>query len=187
MSRKAKEEFTDEEIAVLAKRFRENNAEAFRALYRHFNQLVYRFCYRMLQSEQQAKDAFQETFIKVYEHREDFRGGNFPAWLFSIARRSCLNAIRARKEVLEFNEDYHVSIFERSSDFELKNQIEKALSSLPEALREAFILREYEEQSYQEIAELTKIDVSLAKVRVFRARTLLRKLLANVKKEIYES
>ena len=55
------------------------------------------------------------------------------------------------------------------------------------ALREALILREYEECSYQEIAEILSIDLSLAKVRVHRARLLLKKLLKPIEKEYYES
>jgi RNA polymerase sigma-70 factor (ECF subfamily) len=58
--------------------------------------------------------------------------------------------------------------------------------NLPVSLREAIILREYQECSYQEIAEIVGIDLSLAKVRVHRARLILRKTLEPIAKEIYE-
>ena len=60
--------------------------------------------------EQAAEDVFQETFIKVFEHRKDFRGKNFAAWLFTIARHTCLNHIRSKKEYESFDEVFHSKV-----------------------------------------------------------------------------
>lgn len=162
------------------------SAEAFHILYNKYSQQVYRFCYKILGDSSAAEDAFQEVFLKVYEHRKDFRGDNFAGWLFTIARHTCLNQIRIKKELSEFDEDIHAGFKTNDSDIALKELLDKTISQLPLALKEVIILREYEEYSYQEIADILGIDLSLVKVRVHRARILLRKILQPLVKEINE-
>lgn len=166
---------------------RKGSAEAFQILYRKYNRKIYRFCLRMLNDEMLAEDAYQETFIKVYEHRRDFRGENFTAWLYTIARRSCLNIIRTKKQYEPFNELAYKTQLEAQRDIALKDILDKAIMSLPIPLREAVLLREYEECSYKEIADILDIQLSLAKVRVYRAREILRKILTPIKRELHES
>jgi RNA polymerase sigma-70 factor, ECF subfamily len=178
---------SDKEIKKAIKDLRKGSAEAFKILFEKYRTRVYRFCLRMLGDPDQAQDAFQETFIRVYDHRMDFRGSNFSAWLFTIARHTCLNYIRNRKDHEQYDEVFHEVGHERETDVFLKDCIAKAVSTLPVTYREAILLREYEECSYQEIADILDIDISLAKVRVHRARVILRKLLAPIKQEIYES
>lgn len=166
---------------------KKGSAEAFHLLYTKYYQKVYRFCLRMLGEEAAAKDAFQETFIKVYEHRKSFRGSNFAGWLFTIARHTCLNVIRARKTHDSFDEVFHSNGYSNQRDVALKDYIDKAIAVLPITLREALILREYEECSYKDISDILGIELSLAKVRVHRARLILRKLLTPLVKELNES
>lgn len=187
MFRRQKNIDNDELVRWAEDNLRKGSAEAFHFLYQKYNKKIYRFCLRMLDDQDAARDAFQETFIKVFEHRKDFRGKNFNAWLFTIARRTCLNQIRARKEHESYDEFIHIPAKTSETDVAMKDYIDKSISVLPFALKEALLLREYEECSYQEIAEILNIDLSLAKVRVFRAREILRKLLAPLKKELYES
>lgn len=171
-----------EAIEALSK----GSAEAFQILYKKYREGIYRFCLRMLGSESEAKDAFQDTFVKVYEHREEFYGKHFSSWIFTIARNICLNMIRARREHDSFNEVFHAKKMPKYTDVGLKRYIDSAIQQLPEKLREAFILREYEECSYKEIADILDVDLSLAKVRVYRARKQLRKILKPVRKELDE-
>ncbi len=163
------------------------SAEAFKILYRKYHKQTYRFCLRMLKDKDIAQDAFQETFIKVYENRKQFKGDNFSSWLFAIARNTCLNLIRRRKEFDSFEEFNYLPNNQKQSDVGLKDQVAKAISTLPLPFREALLLREYEEHSYKDIAEILGISLSLAKVRVHRAREILRKLLLPIKRELYES
>ena len=178
---------TDDEIQIAVDNLKKGSAEAFHLLYDKYQQNIYRFCLRMLGDSSLAKDAFQETFIKVYENRKSFRGVNFSAWLYTIARHTCLNIIRSKKEHEIFDEIYHGPMKTPESDVGMRDFIERSIASLPVAMKEALILREYEECSYQEIADILGIDLSLAKVRVHRARTLLRKLLTPLVKELNES
>lgn len=186
-----RKQHTVENLDETVKMFRQGSAEAFSILYKAYQQRVYRYCVKMMGGEAPAKDAFQEAFMRVYEYRADFRGQNFPAWLFTIARNTCLNHIRKRKHSDTFEEDLHGKSFYTNrlqrTDVLMKDQINNAIQELPVKLREALILREYEEYSYREIAEITGIEVSLAKVRVHRARVQLRKALKHVVKEYNEA
>jgi len=172
---------TDEQLIAVVLAFRDGDRGAFRTLYDMFHTAVYRFCRHMIGDEAMAKDAFQETFIRMYEHRQELRGTNVRSWLFTISRRVCLNHLRTKRaQHVPFDESFHAYGDHVQSDVLLKEQIERALDHLPVALREALILREYEGHSYLEIAAIVGIDLSLAKVRVYRARLMMRKLLASV-------
>lgn len=170
-----------EEISTVVAAFRAGDREAFRSIYDLYEGAVYRFCRHMLNDEAVAKDAFQDTFIRFYEHREELRGENVRSWLFVIARRTCLNVIRSQRKTHEaFDEGAHAWKEDAESDVALRDEIERAMRCLPVSLREALLLREYEGYSYLEIARICSIDLSLAKVRVHRARLTMRKLLAAV-------
>lgn len=168
-----------EELQLIADAFRSGDKQAFHAVYYTFESQVFRFCKHMLGSHENAADAFQETFIRVYEHRTSLNTNNIRAWVFTISRRVCLNHIRALRGNHEsFDEVMHAPQRVQESDVYLQISIEKAISELPISLREALILRDIEGYSYNEISDITGIDLSLAKVRVFRARMILRKRLA---------
>ncbi len=177
----------DDEVIRAAEAFRQNDTDAFRWLHKRFSKGIYRFCLRMIQDEDLAKDAYQETFIRVFEHRMEFRGENFPAWLYTIARRVCLNVIRARRHDTVFDEVEHSEQQTQDDDVYLRYHIQKAINSLNPQFKEALILREYEGLSYEQIAEVLGIELSLAKVRVHRARLIVRKYLMPVMQERYES
>ncbi len=167
--------------------FKNGSAQAFGILYKKYGDRIYRFCLKLLGDEAQAKDAFQETFVKVYENSKKFYGENFTAWVFTIARHTCLNMIRAKKDIESYDDYVHGQSVEMNHDFGLQKSLQDAIQSLPIILKEALLLREYEGHSYQEIAEILEIDLSLAKVRVHRARVQLRKILKPIVKEINES
>ena len=170
------EQFLDE-IAV-------GNADAFQLLYHKHSQGVYRYCLKILKNEATAKDALQETFIKVYENRESFNGVNFKGWLFTIARNTCMNFQRGKKEYIEYEEGTRPQY--QNDDFILREYIQKMIDTLPDSYREAIILREYEELSYEEISKVLDVEVNLVKVRVHLGRKILKKLLEPVVKEINE-
>jgi RNA polymerase sigma-70 factor (ECF subfamily) len=182
-----KNKISEKKLNKAVEDFNSGSAEAFHILYQEYQAKVYRFCLRMLGNEELARDAFQETFIKVYQKSGQFRGDNFKAWLFTVARNHCLNIIRSAKEQDTFDEAFHNPAASNFEDFGKRDFVKNAISKLPDALREAVILREYEELSYKEIAEVLNIELSLAKVRVHRARNLLREMLEPLVKEINEN
>lgn len=162
----------------------DGNAEAFQLLYRKHSQSVFRYCLKIVKDESAAKDALQETFIKVYENRESYNGTNFKGWLYTIARNTCMNYQRDKKEYVEYVEGTRPQF--NNEDFILREYIHKMIDTLPDSYREAIILREYEELSYEEIAQVLELDLSLVKIRVHRARKILKKLLEPIVKEINE-
>ncbi|GAB5466612.1 MAG: sigma-70 family RNA polymerase sigma factor [Candidatus Kapaibacteriales bacterium] len=174
----------DHDEAVL--RFRDGSAEAFKFLHSIYSDKIYRFCLRMMGDKEQASDAYQDTFIKVYENSGTFRTENFSSWIYTIARRTCLNHIRAIKNHADFDEALTVVDKTKQKDYMLKKSIDDAINQLSLGLKEAFLLREYQECSYQDIADILDIDLSSAKVRVHRARQKLRVLLEPVIREYDE-
>lgn len=181
----------DKDMQEALEQFRLGSAEAFHLLYTRYQQRVYRFCVKMMSCDVAGKDAFQETFLRMFEHRSEFRGNNFPAWLFTIARNVCLNMLRKRRAFDSYEDEMHGGRSATNklaeSDIIMRNNIDKAVAQLPVELREALILREYEEYSYKEIAQIVGIEISLAKVRVHRARLILRKVLSPLVQERYET
>lgn len=184
---KKQNKINEDEILNAVTKFKGGSAEAFKILYDVYGQKVYRYCLRLLSDPDLANDCFQETFVKVYENRQSFKGISFPAWLFRIAHNTCMSSLRNRKNTEEIQDVYFVNDNFGNDDFALKREIKNAIDKLPKALKEAILLREYEDLSYNEIAEVLSIDVSLAKVRVFRARVQLKSLLKPLIKELNES
>ena len=177
-------ELSPAQQAELLAAFRRGDKQAFRFLYDVYEHSVYRFCRHLTGDEAQARDAFQETFIRFYEHRNDLHSDNVRSWLFTIARRSCLNIIRTQRKTHDvFDEVQHSEANMPLADIFLREQIERAMGCLPLALREALILRDIEGYTYQELADIIGIDISLAKVRVYRARLHMRKLLMPIVQE----
>lgn len=182
-----KKNITQEEINQIANRFADGDVEAFNILYGLYSKNIYRFCQRMLVNVDVAKDAFQETFVRIYECRSSYNGNSFQSWLFTTARNTCINYIRKRKSTTSI-ENIDVSFQpKRYLDIGIKEHIENKLEQLPIALKEAFILRDMEDLSYDQIAEILQIDMSLVKVRVHRARLKLKELLKPLLKEINEA
>ncbi|HRP02575.1 MAG TPA: RNA polymerase sigma factor [Candidatus Kapabacteria bacterium] len=178
---------TEEDIANASSKIKDGSAEAFKILYEAYAQKVYRYCLRMVGDQDLANDCFQEIFIKIYEKRETFKGVSFGAWLFRIAHNICINHIRSKRITEEIEDNHIYTDKDAVGDFGLKREIQKAIQKLPAALQEAIVLREYNDLSYNEIAEVLGIEVSLAKIRVFRARTQLKVLLKPLIKELNES
>lgn len=165
-------------LGELVHAFRSGDRLAFTYWYNQYERSVYRFCRHMLADDTLARDAFQESFIRFFEHRRELNTDNVKSWLFTIVRRTCLNMLRSQHRTLEeFNERYHSVNIEPTGDVFLREHIDRALQQLPLALRESIVLRDVEGYSYQEIATIVGIDLSLAKVRVYRARLHMRKLL----------
>jgi RNA polymerase sigma-70 factor (ECF subfamily) len=165
--------------------FQKGDMYALERIYKKFQQSVYSYCARMMGNKSEAKDAIQEVFLRVIDYKESAPVNHFPAWLFRITRTVCLNLIRKKRNYEEFNDEiYTITSNYREQDFSLKDVLDNALMQLPPTLREVVILREYEGYSYQEIAVLLDIDLSLVKVRIHRARLTLRKILEPIAGEL---
>lgn len=169
-------------------RVRDNNDEqAYRTLFRRYDKRVYSYCLRALGSHDEAQDVFQVISLTVFEKRLSFTDGSFAAWLFTIARNYCLKALRGRKNTVEISDEVLPQPEDQNdhkNDFLLRAALHKAISSLPEEFKEALEMRYFDELSYDEIAVAANITVSLAKIRVFRAKKLLQQHLSPIMDEL---
>ena len=170
---------------MLIEAFQQGDEFAFVALYNRYKGPVYAFCAKMLLDRAAAQDVMQETFVRVYEHRQRLRrAGSFKSWLFTIARNQCLNTLRRSNRYTEFDEtaaDVHAfdgeTPFARLMKSEQVELVDRFLKELSPEYREVLVLREYQNLSYDEIAAVTRNAVSSVKSRLFKARRKLGQFL----------
>ncbi|MDZ4742040.1 MAG: sigma-70 family RNA polymerase sigma factor [Verrucomicrobiota bacterium] len=175
---------------------KEAREEAFDELVRRYQSLVINMAYQMLQNHDEAVEAAQDVFVKVYHALPQFEErSSFKTWLYTITRRVVLNRIRhlasrkASAHVSLQHEDYGEALAARPEltstvqpDHELMSaerfgQLTGAIGKLDPDHREILILREIQELSYDEIAVITGLNVGTVKSRISRAREELKTIL----------
>jgi RNA polymerase sigma-70 factor (ECF subfamily) len=158
---------------------------AFVQLYAKYETPLLLYCRRMMFQDKLAEDAFQEMWIKIFQLRtRQVTVINFRALLFRSTRNLCLNMIRLERYRSTTSEPLaRVRATEETSSTseqeEIKVLITRALQKLPFEQREAFVMHEYSGYTYQEIADTMGTTEAAIKVRAFRARLRLRKLIAS--------
>lgn len=142
------------------------------------------FLYRHTQNAEDALDLAQETFVRVYQHRDRFRpDAKFSTWLFAIAFNLARDSARRRSkrptQSLDSSPEPVDSRhpFDSADERERANAVRAAIEELPDDLRAAVILFEYEEKSHAEIAEIVGASSKAVETRLYRARQSLRKAL----------
>lgn len=165
---------------------------------RHATRL-FNYLLRLLQDETRAHDVAQETFVKVYLNRTKFRGASkFSTWLYAIATNLVRDHLRWKNRHPEISLETQANEHQRLADVlpdhastpsqtlvqqERAEQVRRAVELLPEDLRTALVLSEYEELSQEEIAEIVGCSRKAVEMRIYHARTLLRKSLSNLVEE----
>lgn len=171
-------EYTDVELFVLLTS--EQGEAAFGELYARYSSIVYSYCLRVMGDRDKAADIFQDTFMKFYQSASRHETlENVKGYLLTISRNLCLNEKkRAFSQSLEFNETlYNPGVTREADRSEMMQLITMAMELLPQDMREAFVLREYQGLSYNEITQVLNIRLETAKVRVFRARQKIKEIL----------
>lgn len=170
--------------------FKSGDELAFALLYGRYKTGIYTYCLKMLLDREEALDAVQDTFLRVYENRSRLLSTPaFRSWLFTIARNQCLNRLRhsGRHVRIEGRDTRLVAAggtpLSRLEKAERRALVNKHLEMLRPAYREVVILREYHNLSYEEIAAVTRTTVSSVKSRLFKARRRLAASLSNAIKE----
>jgi RNA polymerase sigma-70 factor (ECF subfamily) len=148
--------------------------------------------FRLLGSEEEARDIAQEAFLKAYRGLGAFKGeARFSSWLYQIALNLCRDRMRRRKgrtlvslEALEEAGDAPVlqegaTAFEQVERKEIQHRVAAAVASLSEEQREVIVLKEYQGLTFQEIADVLALPVSTVKTRLYRGLTHLRAKLAD--------
>jgi RNA polymerase sigma-70 factor (ECF subfamily) len=157
---------------------RNGNRQAFTDLMRRYQQRVYWTARRIVGDHEEADDIAQETFVKAYLALGDFRGdSSFFTWLYRIAVNLSLNVVR-KKQVLGYLRQSEIinRILPAADDphkdlefAETQTRLEKAIARLPEKQRAVFIMRYYDEMSYEEISRVLKTSVGGLKANYFHA------------------
>ncbi|RPJ42745.1 MAG: sigma-70 family RNA polymerase sigma factor [Candidatus Latescibacterota bacterium] len=161
--------------------------EAFRLLVERWERPIFRFLDRMLSSPEEAEDASQETFLRVFEQARRYRPeGQFRSWLFRIAGNLARSRLRRRKvlqwvrlePVLHDRPDPGERADGAIEKRELRRAVREAVRALPERQKQAVLLRRYEEMSYAEIATAMGVTVPAVESLLQRATAALRSALA---------
>jgi RNA polymerase sigma-70 factor (ECF subfamily) len=171
--------------------------EAYEQLVEMYQQPVYNLVYRLLDDPSEAPDVVQEVFLKVFRNIGSFRGNSsLKTWIYRISFNEAHNHRRwftrhKRQEVgldkddqdsLGFQDvlwDPGRSAFDLMCDVEMRTLVEDALTGLNPAFRAAVVLRDIEDLSSEEIAEVLQVSLGTVKSRILRGRDALKKALAS--------
>jgi RNA polymerase sigma-70 factor, ECF subfamily len=178
---------------ALMLRIATGDTHAFRHLVERHQKAVVGTAAKMLGGYDDAEDIAQQVFLRVWKSANRYRpDARFTTYLFTITRNLVFNETRRRgrkKEVsadeIEENtghlaeERANLQPDEQLLQEELRQAVDRAIASLPEAQRMAVVLRRYEQLPYEEIAKVLDLSVSAVKSLLFRARTALRESLAD--------
>jgi RNA polymerase sigma factor (sigma-70 family) len=142
---------------------------------------AYNFARYLARDATAAEDIVQDAFLRALRSFDSWRGDSAKPWLLTIVRNCFLSAVAARSggEVMEAAElaadlDTPESILAARSEAAM---LRATIENLPEPFRETLVLRELEELSYKEIAQLTNVPIGTVMSRIARARTMLAELL----------
>ena len=187
-----------EEAAIVAE-LKAGSEEAYAWLIGEFQQPVYGLVYRIVNDPADAADTAQEVFLKVFRGMKHFHGeASLKTWIYRIALHEAANRRRwwfrhkAHETSIEPVEaegaageamqialtDHGESPFENVAHREVQRRVEAELRKVPEPYRTTLILRDLEEMSYEEIAEVLEISLGTVKSRLTRGRQALRQRLA---------
>jgi RNA polymerase sigma factor (sigma-70 family) len=146
----------------------------------------------LTRNEQDAEDMAQEAYLRAFKFFDGFRGTDARAWLLAIVRNTCytwLQQNRGRETMASFDEEIHSIENEASNPAKLvlksddREMLKQALEELPVEFREVIVLRDLEELSYKQVAEVANIPLGTVMSRLARARERLKRLLCARLKE----
>ena len=185
----------DQNETELVHKAKQGNERAFSLLVKKYESTVYSFAYKVCRDEEKAAETLQDTFVNVYRKLGQFNGrAKFSTWLYQIVTNNCL--MKRRRSKLE-----KTSVSIESSDIgredselqslvslkrtpqdevvnkELREHLDRAILKLPMEQRIAFILRDVEGRSSEEVAIILNVSVPAVKSRLRRARVFLREQL----------
>ena len=195
-----------EEAAIVAE-LKAGSETAYAWLIGEFQRQVYGLVYRMVSDPADAADTTQDVFLKVFRGMKHFNGeSSLKTWIYRIALHEAANRKRwwfrhkAHETSIEPSEsdgtsnadeamqraltDRHESPFDKVAHRELQHRVDAELRRLAEPYRTTLILRDLEEMTYEEIAEILQISLGTVKSRLTRGRQALKKRLAPYVREV---
>ena len=183
----------------LIQRCKKGDREAFNVLFSKYQSQVINTAYGMLSDKEDAFDAAQEVFIRVYRNIDSFKEqSSFTTWLYRITVNVCSDILRKRQRNSDIisinsftddNKDFDIpdespTVEENMEISERQNAVREAISDLKEEYRTVITLCDIEGMSYDEISEIINIPAGTVKSRINRARNALKKKLMK-KRELF--
>lgn len=181
---------------IVVRRVLAGEKELFEILMRRYNQTLYRVLRGYLRDEDDLEDAMQDTYLKAFDKLQQFQGKSaFSTWLIRIGINEALLRIRSLKKtrsmvlheadidderIVELPDTREMNPENLAINLETRQLIEKAIEQLPEKFRIIYILKEIEGMKNEEIADCLDISGPNVKVRLHRARTLLKDTLYKI-------
>lgn len=193
--------------SALIQELKAGSEDAYTWLVGEFHQPVYSLVYRILTDPADAADTTQEVFLKIFRGMKHFHGeSSLKTWIYRIAIHEASNRRRwwfrhkSKETSVEQSEDgsqngslseinmalvdRHKSPFDTVADHEIQARVEGELRNVPEPYRTAVVLRDIEDLSYDQIAEITQVSLGTVKSRITRGRDALRKRLNEYVREV---
>lgn len=163
------------------RQFQAGDKEAFSFILNRYKNPIVHFAYRYLGNKDEAEDAAQEIFLKIYRALPSYiPSGKFSTWIFTIAARHCSN-IRRRKKIISFfslDELTHPPSSTRQDDSTpLQEAVHNAINALPAAQKSAVVLSKFEHMPLEKIARVLGTSTGGVKQLIFRAKTTLKNRL----------
>jgi len=178
---------TDEELVAAT---REGDSTAFDQLVHRWDRKIHGAAFRVLGSHEDAREVSQEAFLKAYRGLGGFeQRARFSSWLYQIALNLCRDRLRRKRgrhmvSLDEMGEDEGArllpsepSVHREVESLDLSRRVARAVAELPAEQREVIVLKEYQELTFVEIAEVLGSPVSTVKTRLYRGLTELRRRL----------
>src|SRR5690606_5384317 len=178
---------------IVVRRVLSGEKELFEILLRRYNQNLYRVIRGYLHDEEDVEDAMQDTYLKAFDKLQQFQGKSaFSTWLIRIGINEALLRIRRLKrsrsmvlheadmeeeKIVQLPDTKEMNPEKLAIHHETKQLIEKAIDQLPEKLRIIYILKEVQGMKNEEIADCLEISGPNVKVRLHRAKMLLKDTL----------
>jgi RNA polymerase sigma-70 factor (ECF subfamily) len=181
----------------------QGDTTAFGELVRRYGDSLLGYLTRMTGSVEQAEDLFQETFKRVHEKADSFRGSRIKSWLFVIATNVAIDGFRRSKrlQVTSLNQKLDcaddesrefgaVAVEDNSNEpsqkaiiDEQKEQVRRALELLPAKQRATLVLAYYQQLSYPEVAQVLDCSVGTVKTQMYMALKTLAKRLPDISED----
>jgi RNA polymerase sigma-70 factor (ECF subfamily) len=171
----------------IARRCLAGEREAFAELVARHQRTVYGVALRMLGDRDQADDAAQEAFVRVYSRLRTFKGeSSMRTWLVRITTRLCIDLLRARRrhpEVLLGEAEDRPAHSDPQGEITDRHALARAIADLPPHYKAAIILRHLQHLSYSEMARALGVPLATVKTHLRRARLMLRESLEGARLE----
>lgn len=156
------------------------DTEEYNKVVKLYTQALYRFCCKMLDDKDFAKDVVQDAFLKLWEYEKQVELEKAKSWLFTTGYRLCLNHLKRDKKLVS---DEILASFTSSNTapIDLNSTLNDCLVLLSETQKSVLLLKDYEGFAYHEIAKILNISEDSVKVHLFRARQKIKNYIRDLK------